>query len=400
MPSNLSSMIADRVAETTTTTGTLSVTLAGAKAGYRAFADALPNVAEVYYCITDGTEFEVGVGTYSSGEDFSRDTVLSSSNWGSLVDWPAGSKDIFCTLPAEIIGKFAETFEEEITVTVGDLETQGADFSSIEEALAYLSHLKPTYDQGGIPATIELQTGFIMSEQIAVSGIDLGWITITSVDAEVELDVTALITQYFCGKYAAFAVRDGVGPTISCLFAATGALSRAGVAVVNGIIRISAGSGIKDCGDSGLHVEGASRVIADGAVFSGSGNEGINVSGPSTVSAIGADCSGSSTGISATGGAQVAASDSDLSGCISSACYVESAVVDITNAYATDAGGDAVVAESGRVIAAYADLLGAFGTAVVVSSGGMVIANGTGTVTLSQTENTITADGIIFREIA
>ena len=90
----------DRVQETTTTTGTGTVTLAGASLGYQSFA-AIGNGNTTYYCITDGTNWETGIGTYtSSGTTFSRDTVLESSNSGSLVNFPAGTKNVFVTYPA------------------------------------------------------------------------------------------------------------------------------------------------------------------------------------------------------------------------------------------------------------------------------------------------------------
>lgn len=90
----------DRVQETTTTTGTGTVTLAGATTGYQSFA-IIGNGNTTYYSITDGTNWEVGIGTYtSSGTTLSRDTVLSSSNSDALVNFPAGSKNVFCTYPA------------------------------------------------------------------------------------------------------------------------------------------------------------------------------------------------------------------------------------------------------------------------------------------------------------
>lgn len=396
MPSSLSSILADRVAETTTTTGTTAITLAGAKAGHRAFGDVFTDGAAVYYCITDGTDFEVGAGTYTTAGGISRDSVLSSSNWGNLVDFPAGTKDIFCTLPAGVAGSLAGKFEEAILVTVGS----GADFSSIEEAIAYLSLLSPAYDHGGISATIELQTGFVMAGQIAVSGIDLGWITITSVDAQVEIDETAVVTEFF-GWVSLFAVSSGTGPNISCLFVnATGIAISNGITVINGCIKIATGCGVTGCSDFGLYVEGTSRVNAVGSVFSGCGGSGIEVSGPSLVEAAVANCSGSYDGIVVYGASQVAAAGANLSGCTGSACWAgDMAQIDIQGATCTGAGGDAVTAQGGaRINALYASLTGSTGTAVVVVDGGMVSANNTGTVTLSQTANTITADGIIFRE--
>ena len=93
-------VLADRVQETTTTTGTGTVTLAGAATGYQTFA-AVGDGNSTYYTITGTTEWEVGIGTYTaSGTTLSRTTVLSSSNSGSLVNFSAGTKNVFVTYPA------------------------------------------------------------------------------------------------------------------------------------------------------------------------------------------------------------------------------------------------------------------------------------------------------------
>lgn len=95
-------VLADRVRETTTSTGTGTITLAGAVTGFQTFA-AIGNANTTYYTIAgQGTsEWEVGIGTYtSSGTTLARNTVLSSSNSGSLVNFSAGTKDVFCDYPA------------------------------------------------------------------------------------------------------------------------------------------------------------------------------------------------------------------------------------------------------------------------------------------------------------
>jgi len=96
-------VIADRVKETTTTTGTGTVTLLGASTGFQPFA-VIGNGNTTYYTIAGQTnsEWEVGIGTYtSSGTTLARTTVLASSNSGSLVNFSAGTKDVFVTYPAE-----------------------------------------------------------------------------------------------------------------------------------------------------------------------------------------------------------------------------------------------------------------------------------------------------------
>jgi hypothetical protein len=97
-------VVKDRVKVTTTTTGTGTLTLgAAAVGGFQDFS-VIGDGNTTYYAITDSTNaaWEVGIGVYtSSGTTLSRDTVLESSNSGSLVDFAAGSKDVFVTYPAE-----------------------------------------------------------------------------------------------------------------------------------------------------------------------------------------------------------------------------------------------------------------------------------------------------------
>ena len=90
----------DRVKETTATTGTGTVTLAGASAGFQSFS-VIGDANTTYYTLVSGTDWEVGIGTYTaSGTTLSRDTVLESSNAGSKITL-AGTSDVFCTYPAE-----------------------------------------------------------------------------------------------------------------------------------------------------------------------------------------------------------------------------------------------------------------------------------------------------------
>lgn len=96
-------VVADRVKETTTTTGTGTVTLLGASTGFQSFS-VIGNDNTTYYTIAlqSGDEWEVGIGTYTStGGTLSRDTVLDSSSGGVLVPFSAGVKDVFVTYPAE-----------------------------------------------------------------------------------------------------------------------------------------------------------------------------------------------------------------------------------------------------------------------------------------------------------
>ena len=96
-------VVKDRVQETTTTTGTGTVTLAGAVTGFQTFA-AIGDNNTCYYAITSGNDWEVGLGTYtSSGTTLSRDTILESSNAGSAITL-SGTSNVFVTYPAEKSG--------------------------------------------------------------------------------------------------------------------------------------------------------------------------------------------------------------------------------------------------------------------------------------------------------
>jgi len=96
-------VLADRVRETSATTGTGTITLAGAMYGYQSFA-VIGNGNTTYYTIYDNTSgaWEVGIGTYTaSGTTLARNTVLASSNAGALVPFGVGTKDVFVTYPSE-----------------------------------------------------------------------------------------------------------------------------------------------------------------------------------------------------------------------------------------------------------------------------------------------------------
>lgn len=94
-------VIKDRVKESTTTTGTGTYTLAGAEVGFQAFS-SIGDGNTTYYSVTNGGDWEVGIGTYTaSGTTLARTTILSSSNGDAAVDWAAGGKVIFVTQPAD-----------------------------------------------------------------------------------------------------------------------------------------------------------------------------------------------------------------------------------------------------------------------------------------------------------
>jgi hypothetical protein len=92
----------DRVLETASAPGTGTVTLLGASLGYQSFNTALTSGSTTYYTIADlgGANWEVGLGTFTSPNQLVRNTVLSSSNSGSTVNFSTGTQNVFITYPS------------------------------------------------------------------------------------------------------------------------------------------------------------------------------------------------------------------------------------------------------------------------------------------------------------
>jgi len=121
-------VVADRVKETTTTSGTGTITLLGAATGFQSFA-VIGNANLTYYTIAGqtGSEWEVGIGTYtSSGTTLARTTVLanSSGTQPSALSFSAGTKDVFVTYPAGVsstngVMVQSDTVSESTTISTG-----------------------------------------------------------------------------------------------------------------------------------------------------------------------------------------------------------------------------------------------------------------------------------------
>lgn len=101
--------IFDRVRETTTTTGTGALTLAGAATGARTFNAAVTVGPAFPYVCAAGAEWEVGIGHLSAATTLVRDTILSSSNAGAAVAFSAGTKDVFLDAPAAMLTQAPQT---------------------------------------------------------------------------------------------------------------------------------------------------------------------------------------------------------------------------------------------------------------------------------------------------
>ena len=95
----------DRVKESSTDTGTGNFDLAGAATGFQTFNTAFGtgSANKFYYCIENGSEWEVGIGYMTDSDTLVRETILASST-GSEISFSAGTKTVFCTIPAVGVG--------------------------------------------------------------------------------------------------------------------------------------------------------------------------------------------------------------------------------------------------------------------------------------------------------
>jgi hypothetical protein len=99
-------VLKDRVKEGSTSSGTGTIGLLGSSARYSPFSAFMADGDTTYYVITHTIsgidEWEIGLGTWNTGNTLARTTILSSSNSGSAVNFSAGNKDVFMTYPSDI----------------------------------------------------------------------------------------------------------------------------------------------------------------------------------------------------------------------------------------------------------------------------------------------------------
>ena len=184
-----------------------------------------------------------------------------------------------------------------LTVTVGS----GGDFPTINAALAHVvSTYYPVYlSTGVVPrVTIQLQSGFVMAEQVLIESLDLSWITITGIDAETVINRSALTKNFYGEGYPAFGVAyNGVLPIIRQLFnmnsLGDGSSRHGIIGVHSAVVNVFHECGIKNASGDGIKAVHACRCSLVDAIFSGAGSHGIRAFGNSFVNAPSTDVSGS-----------------------------------------------------------------------------------------------------------
>lgn len=240
---------------------------------------------------------------FKSETEFLADTLLSYSNPGTSVS--AG--DILTTrtehfsyavavegatdydkITAGLVKAYMLTVPVAQTFTIG----AGKDYETINAALAGLSDRRPLYMSPQITTTLELATGFVMDEQVLADGVDLGWLSITSIDASVvitgsSMEPNLLAVDGSSVRYAFGADNGGVLPRINALFAVDGSgtlTKRHGLVLVTGSRGyVGPGCGIRTAPNNGVTMDGNSFLFANTSNFSNSGGYGAYLYGGSTL---------------------------------------------------------------------------------------------------------------------
>jgi hypothetical protein len=120
--STMAFVLADRVKETTTTTGTGPITLGGAAPQFQTFSSGIGANNTTFYALIDGngTGWEVGLGTVDSlGTTLMRTTIFSSSNSNLVISLSANTHSIFCDLPASIAASVSSSYYKSFSASQG-----------------------------------------------------------------------------------------------------------------------------------------------------------------------------------------------------------------------------------------------------------------------------------------
>ena len=240
-------VLADRVQETTTSTGTASVLLSGAVNGYQTFTAGVGNGNTCYYTIYDSTSFawEVGIGTYTTSPNtLTRNTILSSSNSGSAINLAGNTAAVWVDYPS---GK--SVYKDANGNVSANSFTPGWTSNTTASATTTLTVISSYYQRfvGTLTQTV------ILPDATTVS-LGQGFI--------IDNDSTGNVTLLASGGGALGAVVPGMAAFIFCENNSTAAGSWSGYMFVPG----AGPSGAVTWGTSGLNMGGGTL---SGATWAG-----------------------------------------------------------------------------------------------------------------------------------
>ena len=256
-------IVADRVQETTNSTGTGAYTLGGAVAGFQTFASVVSNADTVYYSITDNADYEVGLGTYaSSGGTITRTSVFASSNSNNAVNWGIGTKNIFLTYPADkavvedasnnvaignnlVVGGTVDgrdvaadgTKLDFVTVTQAvNLDQMETDIAALENGMVYKGDWNA--GSGSFPGGGSAQTGWFYY----VSGAG----TVNGISFTVGDNIVATTDNASTSTYASNWSKHDQTDAVQAVVGLTGSVSKSGLLSA---LNVEDGANVTDAGN-------------------------------------------------------------------------------------------------------------------------------------------------------
>ena len=275
----------------------------------------------------------------------------------------------------ELVGGINDINSKVLTTDITKTVGIGGDFTTLNLALSWCRSLIPD----GHKVTLQLMTGFIMSEQILLENVNLGFVTISSIDATVMVTSSAINTVFIVGK-PIFGGIDSIMPVIDVYFkldniASSNSISGVNLEGMTSYCRINTSKGFENLNFRPIFSWRGAKVRANGFIAK--------------------NCKG---GIQASDNGEILALSCNINTIYdpTNVYAYKGAKINVSSAILTTAGLTNISCENSEIISTYATCSGATYKDVVTTEGGIVKFNNS-TGTLSQTANTITADGIIFK---
>ena len=260
---------ADRVKETSSTTGTGNFSLSGASTGFRTFSDGVGVGNTCYYVITEGPTFEIGLGTLNASATLARTTVLVSSSANAAVNWGSGSKDVFTTYAASkavILNSNNELDLASALTVAGALTTSAVSSTSTLFVSAGITG-RSTLDIGGnasVGGTFNIRGNASGGGTLSIkSNASVGGTLKVTDESNLE-DVSASGTLDVAGETSLGNVSASGTLNIGGVSTFTGAVSAKSTLTVDGDINNTAGNFVIDATSHIVEVKGGDSV--DGTI--------------------------------------------------------------------------------------------------------------------------------------
>ena len=258
-----------------------------------------------------GSTHNIGGGDEISGLPSAGEKAAMAGSYGTPSD---SNRYVTETDPA--FAAISPVINTSVTYTVGT----GGDYATLNSAIENVSLKYPQYKLSGVRVTLQLLTGFVMQEQLIVDGKDLGWITITAVDATTTVD-PAYITVSADGTYAVFAgINHATLPKISAVFA---------FASYQAIV--------------GIYLKNGSSIVVDAGGFNYAAM-GINCRRVSNASVRDSSFQYCGHGVYADENSHIAVWDCNVSNYVTAGFYAKfNSVIDVPSYTCTTSGGNGIV---------------------------------------------------------